>query len=354
MQNGVKISAEALQSFASELLQAGGAQTSEAAIVAGSLVQSNLRGHESHGVMRVIEYVDSMSNGDLVAGAPFNVINDLPQAVVADASLGFGQVQMTRLIDELVSRATSGGIACGTLNRCGHVGRLGEWVEVVAARGFAGIVSVNDNGVLQCVAPPGGTEPRISTNPVAIGIPTGTRPVVLDISTSAVANGKIRVAALSGSECPSGWLQDADGNPTGDPTTRTAEPPGSILPMGGEQGYKGFGLGLMFDFLVGGLSGGQCPPADEGSPMTNNVLMVVWDPERFAGREHFLTQADQLISYVRDSHLKPGVEGIRLPNDRSQKVLQERSDDGIPLDDGTWRELVTLANRVDIAVPQLS
>ena len=118
-------------------------------------------------------------------------------------------------------------------------------------------------------------------------------------------------------------------------------------------GYKGFGLGLLLDILVGGLSGGLCPPAGPDAKGTNNVLLVVWDPSRFAGRSHFLGEADKLIDYVRNSPRKPGVDAIRLPGDRAKESHRERSANGIPLDAGTWHALVKIAEKLGVVVPTL-
>ena len=118
-------------------------------------------------------------------------------------------------------------------------------------------------------------------------------------------------------------------------------------------GYKGFGLGLLLDILVAGLTGGLCPPAGPDAEGTNNVLLVVWDPSRFAGRSHFLSEADKLINYVRNSPRKAGVDAIRLPGDRANESHRERSKTGIPLDDGTWHALAKLAEKQGVAVPTL-
>jgi len=353
MTDSIKIAADNLRTFASDLFQAAGLSSDDADIVSDSLVLSNLCGHNSHGVMRTVEYVNQMKQGELRGDAELNVLQETDSLIVADAGFGFGQIQMRKLIERLSLKAQQQGIACGTLKSCGHVGRLGEWVERLAEAGLAGFVTVNDNGVLKCVAPPGGVEPRISTNPIAVGIPTENEPLVLDISTSAVANGKIRVADLAGEQCPAGWLQDSQGNPTGDPKVRLQEPYGSILPFGGEQGYKAFGLGLLFDILVGGLSGGFCPPAADDAPSTNNVLLVVWDPKKFAGQNHFLAEAEKLIAYVRDTKLKPGVEKIRLPGDRSLNSKQRGEQQGVPLDSGTWQSLVALAEKLGVNSPEI-
>ncbi len=365
----VTIAPADLTRFACDLLAKAGALPAEATLVAESLVQSNLCGHDSHGVMRVLEYVEQMRLGELVPGAELTVRRETASIVAADANFGFGQVQCRRLIDRLLSKAREQGIACGTLTRCGHVGRLGEWVERIAWQGFAGLMTVNDNGVLRCVAPPGGVEPRISTNPLAIGVPLDDvehaarvrvdghasrvshgEPLVLDISTSVVANGKVRVAHLAGQPCAEGWLLDSDGNPTTDPATHFADPPGTILPLGGDQAYKGFGLGLLLDILVGGLSGGYCPPAPDEAKASNNALVIVWNPATFAGHEHFVSQADDLIRFVRSSRRREGVEAIRLPGDGSAATQRTRAK-GIPLDQGTWQALQRLAAERGVETP---
>ena len=349
----VRIQASPLTRFASALFEAAGVDRSESDIVAESLVSANLCGHDSHGVVRVAEYVEQLRDGELVAAADLKILSETGSLIVTDAGFGFGQVQTVRLIERLAPKAKQQGIACGTMKNCGHVGRLGEWVERAARDGFAALMAVNDNGVLQCVAPPGGSEPRISTNPIAIAVPTQADPLVLDFSTSAVANGKVLVNYKSGTPCPPGWLHDANGQPTTDPSVRFTEPRGTLLPMGGAQGYKGFGLGLLFDILIGGLSGGQCPPASESEKLSNNVLCVIWDPSRYAGESHFAQQASELIDYVRSCCVVPPLQSIRLPNDRCMASLHECRNQGIPLDSGTWSTLVTLAAQVNVSPPGL-
>jgi len=357
MNNVHNISADQLTQFAAGLLRAAGVPDDEADIVAGYLVESNLRGHDSHGVVRIPDYLKQLKRGDLRAGERLRDLCETPAALAVDASLGFGFVQMRRVINRVADKARELGVASATVMNCGHIGQLGDWVERTASEGLAGLIATNDNGVLQCVAPPGGTAPRISTNPIAIGVPTARRDdgtfttLVLDISTAAVANGKIKVAYLAGEPCPEGWLQDHQGNPTTNPAVRFEDPRGTILPMGGAEGYKGFGLGLLFDILVGGLSGGFCPPPPDDAPGTNNVVLVLWDPERFTGSDHFLAQADKLIDYVRNCPRKPGVEQIRLPGDRSGTIKTERQQNGIPLSEGTWNALCELAATYSVPVP---
>lgn len=348
----VQCSADSLREFVRQLFLAAGVTASDAAEVAESLIESNLRGHESHGVLRVPDYLDALKAGELRSGVEWQVLSETPAMLAADAGRGFGQVMSRRLVVTLSAKCKRLGIACGTLRNCGHVGRLAEWVELAARQGCAAMMSVNDNGVLTCVAPPGGLDARISTNPLGLAVPTGGEPLVLDLSTSVVANGKVRAKWLAGEPCPPGWLQDADGLPTTDPATRFADRPGTLLPLGGEShGYKGFGLGLLLDMLIGGLSGGWCPPAPPGEVGTNNVLMVLWDPVQFAGMRHFLGEADKLIDFVRSTPRKPGVERITLPGDRSAELRRERLEQGIPLDQGTWTLLCNAARQWNVPLP---
>ncbi len=347
----ILIRSSELRRFAAQLMTAAGAAPHEADLVAESLVGSNLAGHDSHGVMRVLEYAGQIRDKALIPHAELKTLMETASAFAGDAQFGFGQVQMTRCIDRLIPKAEQQGVACGTLRNCGHLGRLGEWAEKVALRGCASWLTVNDNGVLRCVAPPGGKSPRVSTNPLGIAVPTSTGPLVLDLSTSVVANGKIRVKLLSGEPCPPGWLLDAEGEPTTDPRTRFADPPGTILPLGGDQSFKGFGLALLLDMLIGGLTGGYCPPAPADARLSNNVLLVIWDPRKWAGSDHFQSEVDKLIHWVRETPRVPGVDVIRLPGDRSAELRREREAHGVPLDDGTWQELGRMAGRYQVEFP---
>ena len=343
---------ERLTNFVQNLFLAAGVTAADAREVASSLVESNMRGHESHGVLRVVDYLAALRTGELRTGVEWQVLTETPALLVVDGQREFGQVLARRLVAALIPKCRALGIACGTLKNSGHVGRLAEWVELAARSGFAAMMWVNDNGVLRCVAPPGGLEARISTNPMGIAVPTGGEPLVLDLSTSIVANGKVKARLLAGESCPPGWLQDVDGNPTTDPATRFTEPCSTLLPLGGEShGYKGFGLGLLLDVLVGGLSGGCCPPAEPPEIGTNNVVMVLWDPARFAGTSHFLGEADKLIGYVRSTPLKPGVDQITLPGDRGAAMRRERLANGIPLDTATWKMLCDAAKELGVTVP---
>ena len=326
-----------LLDVARRLFVAAGVPAAEAETVAGSLVDANLCGHDSHGVIRVSQYIGFVRDGKLVPGAPLGVLRETPALLAADGNWGLGQVQAYRVLDRLTAKAKAVGTATGTVRRCGHIGRLGEYAEWAAARGAALFATVNSHGSGQRVAPPGGVQGRISTNPVCFGAPTLTNPLVLDFSTSACAEGKVRVAHQKGVPIPEGWIQNAGGCSSTDPADLYCDPPGTILPFGGPQAYKGFGLGFMLDVLAGGLSGGESSRPDRPmSGVGNSVLFTLWDVDAFGGRDHFLTTVGGLERYVRDTPRAAGVDRIVLPGDPERETREKRRAEGIQIPDGTW------------------
>jgi uncharacterized oxidoreductase len=226
-----------LQTFATQLLTAGGLEEVEAARLAKSLVGANQRGYESHGVMRIPFYVEMIAKGDLTPGTPLEILNETDSLLVVDAQWGIGQTQAMATLDKLIAKAKETGVAVGTMRCSGHIGRLGEYVETAIEHGMIGMAMVNTHGAVHRVAPPGGIASRLGTNPLAIGVPNEDAPLVLDFSTSATAEGKVRVKHIAGESVPDGWLIDSEGQPTNDPSTLYGDPPGCIIPMGGMQAY---------------------------------------------------------------------------------------------------------------------
>jgi len=344
-----------LLDFASRLFVAAGVPEDEAATVAKNLVGANLRGHESHGVLRLPQYVDFLRKGDYKVGIDLKVENDAPGVVVVDGGWGFGQVQAHRLLDLIIPRARSLGLSAGTGRNFGHIGRLGEYAERAAAEGLILIATVNNNGAGQRVAPPGGIEPRLGTNPLCAAVPTDSEPVVLDFGTSVAAEGKVRVHYFNGKKpVPEGWLQDSQGRPTTDPSVLYEPPLGSILPMGGTQSYKGFGLGLVLDMLSGGLTGGRSSHPNAGGAKGNNVVFIALDPARFAGLDALVAESSGLSKYVRATPRAGGVAAVLLPGDPERLILEFRSIEGIPLEESQWTKLVELATTLGVPVPELS
>jgi uncharacterized oxidoreductase len=256
-----------------------------------------------------------------------------------------------RLIELLAPKAHDAGLALGTMMHSGHIGRLGEYCEKTAAGGLVSMLMVNSHGAAVRMAPPGGKAPRLSTNPLAIGVPHSAGPLVLDFSTSATAEGKVRVKKIAGQACPEGWLIDNEGRPTCDPATLYGNPPGAILPMGGAQAYKGFGLGLMVEILTGALSGGVCARPVPFPKKGNCVFVLLIDPARFGGADHFQCEVSQLTDYIRSCPRIDGCEEILLPGDPERRLAERRIQEGITLDAENWNALVKLSQSLGIAAP---
>jgi uncharacterized oxidoreductase len=193
----------------------------------------------------------------------------------------------------------------------------------------------------------------LGTNPFCAAVPTASSdaPIVVDFGTSVVAEGKVRSHYISGRPVPEGWLLDHQGHPTTNPAVLYEPPLGTILPLGGPQSYKGFGLGLILELWSGGLSGGRCSQPVAVPRGGNNVVFLVLDPARFAGSESLIGKATQLAEYIRATPRATDVDAIMLPGDPEREVLRNRSTHGIPLDQNHWTKLMELAARLNVAPP---
>lgn len=338
-----------LTTFAQSLLSAGGANDDEAVIVARSLVGANLRGHDSHGVMRIPFYIGRVKEGVLKPGSKLTIERETLASLVCDGGWGFGQVLSRDLMQRLLNKAGETGVACGTLRQSAHIGRLGEYAEMAVECNMSAIICANTHGAAQRVAPVGGKRPRLGTNPICIGMPGGREgPFILDFGTSTTAEGKVRIKRIAGETVPEGWILDPDGKPTTDPNQLYGDPPGTILPMGGNQAYKGFGLSFMIEMLCGGLSGGMCAFPNPPPPTGNCAFFIVLSPDRMAGLDHLTSQVSRLEEYVRNVPRIDGVREIILPGDPERRMLAERRANGIPVDDGNWAALVDLAESLGV------
>jgi len=197
------------------------------------------------------------------------------------------------------------------------------------------------------VAPWGGTEPRLATNPVAVAIPTRAEPLLVDITTSVVAEGKVRVSRNANREIPDGWVLDSEGRPTTNPADLYEG--GSLLPLGGREGHKGYGLSIIVDLLGGALSGAGCGTMTE--KVGNGLFIQLTDPECFCAREEFLDHVERFTEYLKSSPLKEGVEEILLPGEPEQRTAALRREQGLEIDDGTWSQLLELAKGLGVEAP---
>ena len=233
------------------------------------------------------------------------------------------------------------------LRDCGHLGRLGDWAEMAAAAGQVSLHFLNTSGAPR-VAPYGGSDRRLSTNPLAIGIPVaGAPPVILDITTSTVAEGKLMVAMNKGEHVPEGWIIDKHGNPTTDP--KDFYDGGSLLTMGA---HKGSGLSVVTDLLAGALTTGRSSDPDDPI-LRNNMLSIYIAPAVYDTGGGVAAEVRRLVEWVKAS--KPAVAGqpVLAPGDVERRTRAQREADGIVLDDKTWADLVAAAASVGIGDAQI-
>jgi hydroxycarboxylate dehydrogenase B len=345
------LSAEQLSKVGADIFEAAGVPADEAQVVAESLVKSNLTGHDSHGVIRIPQYLPLLKRGAIVPGAKMEVVRETPNTAVLNGNWGFGQVMARKAMEVAIEKAEAHSLASVAMSQSNHVGRLGEYPVMAAEKNMIGMITVNNHGAAQCMAAWGGIGRRLSPNPLSIGLPTGTvDPVLLDITTAVVAEGKVRVKKNRGEELPEGCIIDAQGNPSTDPNDYYGPPGGAILPFGGVVGHKGYGIGFVLDILAGALSGAGCSRAD-ASRFGNAVFIFVIKIENFLTPEEFKAHVDGLIEYVKSSPKMPGVDEILFPGEIEAKERKKRLETGIFIEDETWEQIAQTAEELGVKVP---
>jgi uncharacterized oxidoreductase len=331
------VSAERLISTVARACERMGAAPGDARRVATLLVRSNLAGYDSHGVYRLGQYHEWWRRGLLRPEAQPVIASQASHVVQVDGRQAFGQVAATFAARLAVEAARRGAVAVVTLRNSNHVGRLADYAEEIQAAGLIGVLMTNDSGAGQVVAPWGGMDGRLSTNPIAVGIPGGAAGGILfDFSTSAAAHGKIRQLLLKGESLPPGWLLDAEGRPTQEPGAAFREPRGVLLPAAG---HRGFALSLAVEVLAGILSGGGCAGPSPGPEEMNAVFILALDVAPFLPVEEFRRKVDGLAAHVKTSRPVPGGAPVRLPGERGRAEAAARAAAGVSLPDAAWDQL---------------
>lgn len=336
---------DALKQLVQEIFARSGSSTHEAERLAHYLVESNLAGHDSHGVIRVSYYVDYVRNGQVIPNQHATLVSSSGPVLVVDGGSGFGQVIAEEAMQMAIDQSGESGVCILALRNCGHLGRVGDWPEMAARAGRVSLHFVNTSGFGLLVAPFGGIDRRLSANPIAAGIPVENGdPIILDISTSAIAEGKLKVARNKQVLVPSGCITDANGNMTVDPRSFYTDPPGAILPFGG---HKGFGLGVVTEILAGAVAGNGCskPGADR---LLNGMLAVVIDPSHLPTDVPMAEEIREFQAFVKSSRKRMSSSQIMMPGEPETKTRQQRLAQGIPLDAQTCNELVQVATSVGI------
>ncbi|MEO1460385.1 MAG: Ldh family oxidoreductase [Pseudomonadota bacterium] len=350
------LSPDALTALIAGILRADGCDAAEAAAVAEHLVEANLSGHDSHGIVRITRYHDWLLKGQIHAGRSLKVLLDTGAALQLDGQDGMGQWLARRATDMAMERAEAHGIAILALRRAGHIGRAGSFAEQAVAQGFVSVNFVNVAGS-RLVAPFGAFRRCISTAPVAIGVPNpGGGDFILDFATSVAAEGKALVASQGGKPLPAGALIDGEGRLTEDPavlygeTLKTAVPdpkagPGALRAMGE---HKGSGLALACELLAGALTGnGTCVNPERG--FGNGLFSVIVKRERFDDLGAFAAEVAAYVDYVRASPPAAGHEAVLIPGDRERALRAERRRTGLSLPTPVLEQILAIAT--DLALP---
>lgn len=339
----LRFSPDVLRPISRRMFQAAGCSEQDATTIADHLVESSLYGHDSHGSLRMYEYIDQIRAGTFDPVGRPRVERQRGVTACIDGDGALGQVAGRLAVETGVHLARTHGVGVVTVRNCSHLGRIGAYPLAVARQGLLGLAFVNAGRLGRQIPPYGGIDGRISTNPVAFCAPRpGADPVLLDMTTSVVAEGKIRVAHNRGESVPAGWITDAQGQPTQDPGQYLASPAGAILPLGGVVAYKGYCLGMMVEVL-GGILSGEGTANGEVKMRSNGMLLTVYDPSFFCDPHNYEQELEGLISHVLSSRVDPAIGHIRLPGAPEFDTGRERTEHGIPIDDTTWERIIERA-----------
>jgi LDH2 family malate/lactate/ureidoglycolate dehydrogenase len=330
------VNAEALRARVAGIFTRLDVPAEDAGIVAHHLVEADLRGVHSHGVIRVPTYVGQLKNKKINPRPNLEVIEDHGGQVVMDGDNGFGQLTAFRANELAIQRGKEHGLAAVALRRSTHCGAMAYYAIRARQHELIGLAITNAG---MNMTPTGGMSNIIGNNPFAMAVPT-TRswPMVLDMATSVVAGGKLDVARSKGQPIPLGWARDKDGNPTTDPVAARA---GSLEPVGG---YKGYGMAVMLDVLAGVLSGGRfggmlgLNPGESGM---GQFFMTI-DVTRFMPLDVFKARMDELIDQIHNSEKAPGVDRIYVAGEIEDDLQAARERDGVPIEESVLASLDTV------------
>jgi uncharacterized oxidoreductase len=343
-----------LRKLVSAILRAGGSAPEEADLVADHLVQANLAGHDSHGVGMIPAYVRHLKAGLVLPNTRAKVVKDEGAVLMFDGLRGYGRCVAGEAMDAAIVRCRQTGVVVVTLANAHHIGRVGAYGELASAAGLVSLHFVNVTDHRALVAPFRGTDARFSTNPVCIALPGTDRqpPLLLDMATSAIAMGKVRVAMNEGKPAPEGVLIDPDGKPTRDPKVMYQEPHGALRTFGG---HKGYALAVVTELLAGALSGG--PTIQPGNARMggtiNNMFAILVDPARLAGVEWLRREIDGFVDYLKDSPPADPTAPVLVPGEPERLARAERTKDGIKVDPTTWKEIVHAGEAVGLTSVEL-
>ena len=336
-----RVPAERLHDIGKALLIAAGSPADEAEIVMRHSIDANLAGHDSHGIIQIPTYIDRIKVGHIVPGAPWTIVQESATSTVIDGHWGFGYTVTERAMQLTIDKAERNNVSATTVFRQGHIGRLASYTLMAAEANMIGLITADSGRAAKQVAPFGGREARIGTNPLSVAIPSDLEgPLFLDMATSAVAAGKVSLAVSRGEQIPLGWVVDRDGRPTTDPNQLKAG--GALLPLGASEGYKGSGLAVIVEILCGLLTGlgfGQEPTGRHN----DGCFMACFKVEAFRPLATFKQEVAEFARYLKATPPSEGSLGVFYPGEIEHIREQERRVTGIDVEEATWQKLGALA-----------
>lgn len=344
MAGEVHVQADELKTFAADILEAAGCTRDGAESWAEMLIWANLRGADSHGVLRLPRYLENIEAGDVDPKGQLKILRSEGAMVVLDAGRTPGSVGMNRGMDEAIAAARENGVGWCSVRNTTHSGAIGYFAMRAVEAGMVGIVM---GASMPFMAYHGARKTGVSTNPIAIAVPGGeTGPIVFDMSTATVANGKIMAARDRGEDIPVGWGIDAEGRDTTDPNAVK-----TLLPLGGA---KGSGLSLMIEILASVLIGNPVIAPALGKKLehhTMNAVCLAVDIGAVGDSSSFGTMIDALVAELKALPKADGFDEILMPGERGSRVMAERMKAGIPVPEGTCKRLAALADKLGVTLP---
>ena len=325
--------AEQLEKVCFNILKAAGVSSDKAEKVVNSLVASNLVGHDSHGIIRLPEYLERIEKGYIKPRARIVVVRETPSIALLDGNWGFGQIIAEKGMKMAIEKAKTTSIGAVGVFHCNHIGRLGEYSMMAVEHGMIGLIMCNSGLRGGLMSPYGGKTRRLGSNAISVAVPARKeKPFLLDFATSVVSEGKIRVSHYRGEQIPTGWILDKNGHPTNNP--RDLYIGGMLLPFGA---YKGYGLSLLVEMLGGALTGTGCTSSKEFETGSNGTFMMAINVSSFTPLDKFTRRIDDLLKKIKRTPPAPGHSEVLIPGERGFRTEEHRLKEGIFVSDQTWK-----------------
>jgi len=346
---GARYRAGEMEVCARALLERSGLAPDRAADVASVLLEGDCLGKSTHGLALLPLYLREIENGGMTLAGEPEIVNDLGACLTWDGRKLPGPWLLRRAVEEAMARARRFGIGAVAIQRSHHTACLGAYLKPAVEAGYMMLLTLTDPGH-RSVAPFGGVTPVLTSNPIAFGAPASNGPVMVDMSTALMTNGAVAAYRHGGEQLPHPFLMDHQGHPSTDPNIIAANPPGTILPLGGlEAGHKGFSLGLIVELLTGCLSGRGRADATDG--WSAAVFILVIDPAAFGGAEAFRRQVEALAGMCHASETRQGFERVDLPGTNALSRREHQLRDGVHLSAGIVAGMMDCARRLEVPMP---